>query len=921
MRAPLLPVLVLLSAVYTGEAVSGPTDPGVHFVANVPAQFDALGLRGDGLAFDVTGTPDPSTCKHYQGLARTWDLGTPYLFVTRSGNDPGAACVSDDDPGNLLVIRMGSRGTDGERMRSNRLWRDWNAHPSGGLWTKPPDPADKAVTVITFDGAGGRPHYGHPGGPQLVGNVLAVPMEKPFGNTSGHAVLFYDITAPESPRLVSRLATGSFPTSVLGLTPVRNPSGSGVRYLLFLTGGDNHSVRLFRSLSTTTDPNGATDLASPSLNWEIVGNTSKDSIEGCSGGAEWPEGNGAYQAFNFVREKSLDGALYAIGLRNTVAGGAGSDFLDLYRVNVDRYGKPDAACPLRLQVKRHVSSYPFGGHGDSANLAAAGGVHVTPSGELLVYGTEYENDGPFAMRADGTRGQRTVRFVEWRHIDLFRPDNPRLRPSVDVPASFTVDEGSTTTLAAVSYAPLQRAFVELFEDEGAGGSLPAAIVDDDDWLVVDHDDWTRDHFDDFVRLDVTTDAVNFDNNADSWRWFAPFGCTLRANLDRVSSASQVLSASRRKTLRWNGDPDSLVHVDRVLNDLRNDAGDDTMGDGITSVQFDPDCAKYYGARMDVAWDFGADGTDDAFVEQPAFNAMNLDGPGQVPFTVRASHPFDPSYLGRGDNIVSRIEVRNVSPRVGLFQVSDPTGYVLVAGDPMLPYQSYTIRAQFTDPGRTDRQTARLQMGDRASFSDASMDEYRDAFGGQTGELRKTYAWRAAIGATLKLTVTDDDGGATTLSRTARISTPADALQLVIVILQDASRVALGREKEILEAALLQLRGDTARRQIGAVGALQAGNLPLAAEKIGVAVRGLGVMRSAARLRAILRSLAATSQTMALDALADARTLASTFTAEQRQHFDAASAAIVDGRGKLIADDAAGAAEAFRSALVELAALG
>lgn len=141
------------------------------FLDDVEAQFGALSIRPDGLAFDIGTSPDPRLCKHYQGLARVnGPDGAPYLLVSRSGNQPGGfgsiSCpFEDDDPGNLLVVRLGSRDTDGERLRSNRFRRGWpiNGDPDVPIGSTPPDERDRVVNTIFFDG-GAWPDYAHPGG-------------------------------------------------------------------------------------------------------------------------------------------------------------------------------------------------------------------------------------------------------------------------------------------------------------------------------------------------------------------------------------------------------------------------------------------------------------------------------------------------------------------------------------------------------------------------------------------------------------------------------------------------------------------------------------------------------------------------------------------------------------------------------------
>lgn len=57
-------------------------EPEMHFVHDAVNQFNALALRPEALGFSLSDSPDPSRCRHYQGMARKHGPGTPYLFIT-----------------------------------------------------------------------------------------------------------------------------------------------------------------------------------------------------------------------------------------------------------------------------------------------------------------------------------------------------------------------------------------------------------------------------------------------------------------------------------------------------------------------------------------------------------------------------------------------------------------------------------------------------------------------------------------------------------------------------------------------------------------------------------------------------------------------------------------------------------------------
>src|SRR4030095_16248100 len=110
-----------------------------------------------------------------------------------------------------------------------------------------------------------------------------------------------------------------------------------------------------------------------------------------------------------------------------------------------------------------------------------------------------------------------------------------------------------------------------------------------------------------------------------------------------------------------------------LNAVLNDAGDGTMDDKISSVQFFPlsgdnfpDCRDYYNAPIKVAWDFNLDGTFETSGDNPTFSAAELDGPSTSSIPVRAEHPTDPTELGRSLPATINVRVRNIAPTIGSF---------------------------------------------------------------------------------------------------------------------------------------------------------------------------------------------------------------------------------------------------------------
>lgn len=144
---------------------------------------------------------------------------------------------------------------------------------------------------------------------------------------------------------------------------------------------------------------------------------------------------------------------------------------------------------------------------------------------------------------------------------------------------------------------------------------------------------------------------------------------------------------------------------------------------------------------------------------------------------RAQHPTDTSELGSGAPLSFPVTVRNVPPVVQSTTVADSLGHDLTAAGALsiigLPV---SLAVDFTDPGVADTQTATVDWGDGTTST--TFDSFTDANGGVVGELRATRTYVSAGAHVITTTVTDDDGGATVVSRTIQVLSLEDALSAV-----------------------------------------------------------------------------------------------------------------------------------------------
>lgn len=785
----LCPALVAQAGASTGSTAD------LDYPVDVEAQFAALTERADAMGFHMGDAPfDPSLCRHWQGVARSQGEGTPYLFVARSGNQPPAPCIQwcednnvpctevGDGPGHLVVVEMGSRDTSGERLRSNRLQRGVDQEDTV------PDARDRIVTTVTFDGTDGWPAYGHPGGLQLVGDVLVVPLETPYeGSQDVNEILFVDVSDPTVPTLISTLPVDVTDTFTAGLAGIA-PRADG-RWLLVVAGLKDLEVRFYVSDST--------DLKDEHLGWTLADTFWPEDdplVEYCGGwpggspnpfGGDfgWPGGgltDVAYQSLNLVREDGPGGTLYLIGGRATSQiPGLGSDWFDLYRVEEHADGTIGLACVH----KHHVQTWPtldpspLFKH-NLAHFAAATGVHVTPSGQLVLYGTEHDNDGPGG----------TVKFGEWRNFDMVTDGSPSYDPTVAPTSTWTVPEGGSVDIRAIAAPPTTKAWVQLFADPD---------WTDDRYVVIDYDDWVLDDHDDFRNLDEGPFGDGFSNQATSARWFAPIGCRI---VLRDHPLSNPDPGDDTATIFGTGVPQKVAHLDN----LPHDNGQGGMDDDVTAVVFDEGCDAYYDpSRYDVSWDLDADGTYETAGPTPTFSAAGLDGPTLRSPGIRVEHPDD----GRTGNAVGEIRILNVAPTVTTGSLLDPAGRDVLTDDvPLLTGIPLQLTATFDDAGEPDTHSVSIDWGDGTTTDTSGLAQFTPATGPGEGSLAVSHEPAAAGTRTITLTITDDDGGTVMVSAEVTVLQPAAAIQWVADELSDLRPGLSGDDRAVVEGIIASLLG-------------------------------------------------------------------------------------------------------------------
>jgi uncharacterized delta-60 repeat protein len=584
-------------------------------VDNVRGQFNALKHHGEALGFHLgAGTPEPTLSRHYQGIQRMpRPNGAPVFYVTRSGKGtPTEIPPSGSDPGNLLIVRFDSRDTNGERMRSNRVGAGQDTEDT------PPPAEDAVVRNITFHGGADDegvtwPAYEHPGGMQLLEDLLFIPLEsRIFEANPKVRLVVADVQDPEHPKVLHTLDLPGQGDSA-GIAAVARDPATRLIWLI-VPGPDSDFLRIYRSNSD--------DARAEGFQFEHFDTWQSDELIG----GRWPTDNadvpvigpvihGSNQSLYLVNDCA--GGLYMLAARNTKGGGSipfNEDRIALYRLTINT-NTPNV--DITQVEDRHVWCESSGA-GLVCDLAAASGFYVSPAGELILYATEHEHGGP-----DGT-----VRMAEFRSSRLFRVGSPNWAPTAQITAPQTIDAGTSITISgSASRPPVAKPWAELYEDEDL----------EDRSLVLDWDDRFRGEFASLGDLD------DWDDEADSVVYAAPIGCDLDLAEDPHFGGRHVVLPGKGR-------------VDTVPN-LNDNAY--AIGDEIDAVQF---TGSSCGAdALTYSWDLD----DDGVFETSGMSAtLHPSRSGSVRVALRVCGAFL-----QCDEDLRVIDVRDPTPTIATFTVS------------------------------------------------------------------------------------------------------------------------------------------------------------------------------------------------------------------------------------------------------------
>jgi hypothetical protein len=381
-------------------------------------------------------TPLDSDEYHTETIVRM-----PYLDGTPLDGSIFAADFSHekcDNPGtigdcgaHLGVATLGyTGGRLGRMLGGNRGY--WGPNGRADWWTipTPNDPNNPAALGDTFVPLGSSqptPHFNmslddpnenHPGGASALGHYLVTGIQAYDTGCAGFFDLYscnpiysrgivqiWDLTSPFDPKKLSSFTTYENYDLVKAKGAGKDAVGVAMtklndgRFLVaMITDTPLQQMEFYVSQSTTLDTSNVfgTNERAPDAVWPVGTPHSFADMQ-----AKVPE----WQSFNILT--GCDGTLWAIGGRdeNDDTRYPGPDSVDLYQLTITQGGScgtpycvtmtPASEAPAGDHNARPTRGMNCSDNNGSlqCTFAAGFGAYVDPDGNVVLYGTEYDNDG------------------------------------------------------------------------------------------------------------------------------------------------------------------------------------------------------------------------------------------------------------------------------------------------------------------------------------------------------------------------------------------------------------------------------------------------------------------------------------------------------------------------------------------------
>jgi len=367
-------------------------------VPDVKIYFDAIGQngiapnpsirrgilrqQGDLSGFYLSPKNRVNSLDHLQGIQRFDFTDLPYLFVSQ--NRTGS------EKARLLLVEMASRKGNSGRLRSNRI----NAlKTTDGLDVKEetsPPVKDRVVNTVLLSSK-----YDHAGGMQLIGNILAVPLEKTGNGSKDSRVIFLNtldlIQEKDGDLNIDLIRNLKGDAGTVSIAKLSQQGPSPEQYLLIVGGNDAKPLDFYMSNTADLGPRTAW---TPIYSWHFHRHGVYYEIQQRKNNewnqTTWFTKNEAvyskYQNLNLVTQ--CDGTLYLVGTRSEE-----KNRMDLFRLqiaiqgDIDQGGSVTGVALIKVGTKEMHCDYR---KMVNCNFSAAAGIYISPSGTLNLYATKHD---------------------------------------------------------------------------------------------------------------------------------------------------------------------------------------------------------------------------------------------------------------------------------------------------------------------------------------------------------------------------------------------------------------------------------------------------------------------------------------------------------------------------------------------------
>ena len=382
-----------VSRVYAPDVNRYVPDPLKQFV-QLKDHGDYYGFYTDAGHLDTfceSGLISTNCQNHWQGLARLVypETARAYFLVASSHSTESR----------LAVVNNGE--WSGLRLRGNR--HD-TTRPD---WEAPPDWSDRIVLSRMM-----QQSLNHPGGMQVIGQYVAVGLEKIASPQEG-AVYLYDVSRmnvttkhPIQMWSVGIAGEKVATASVVKLAPFAGERAG--RYLMLTLGGESKRItfNISRAGKMIDDPKLFNDHHATTAEGSIA--------PAASGVANWTD---MYQTMQIIVDPN--GQLYLLGATKDRSGG--SDYLDLFALRLRLTGgtnqsenTPLVAANVTHLARKIMYCIPSVSNSMGCDFSAAGGAYIDPDGRLYYYATVH-SDSP--LNGASTQWTRMMEFRPRDHLD------------------------------------------------------------------------------------------------------------------------------------------------------------------------------------------------------------------------------------------------------------------------------------------------------------------------------------------------------------------------------------------------------------------------------------------------------------------------------------------------------------------------